>query len=340
MNAFEAVVDFVASPPWLFGLAAVLFLAARGSKWPWARGGGVLLLVLATAFLALGLSDEVFRANLLRPERLPVTVLLLSSAVLLWYEKARSRRGAFGEALPSRGVSPVDAVAATIVGLALVACAWLFPAASGPLADPASKPDLVRVPWFLLGLQEMAHFFEPWVAYFALPLFFLALLMALPWLGRDRTARDGGRSLFLFGWLLLWLLPLAVAAFLRGPHWIAFGPFETWDAARPPAAPPLTFSEIFWSRWLGGVQPERWWLRELPGMACLAGYLVLLPLALLRLPATRGAFDSYRRSLSPWRFRAALIAVLVLMLVPLKMAGRWLLDLGPWIYIPELPFAL
>ncbi len=339
MNAVEALLDFVASPPWLFSLALILFLAGRGSRWLWSRGGGALLLVLAAALLALGLADETFRHNLLRPERLPVTVLLLSSGVLMWLEMSRTSRGAVDEPPPDRGFSSADAGAATIVGLGLVACAWLFPAASGPVADPASTPDLVRVPWFLLALQELSHYFDPWVPYFALPLLFLGLLLALPWLGHEKTAQPGGRSLFLFGWLLLWLLPLAAAAFLRGPHWIAFGPFEAWDATRPPPAPPLAFSEVFWSGWLGGILPERWWLRELPGMLLLAGYFLLLPLALQRVGVTRRALESYSESLGAWRFRAALIAVLALLLVPLKMYGRWLLDIGHWIHIPELPFA-
>lgn len=343
METFQAIVDRLASPPWFFTLALAAFLACRRSPHPWTRAGGAALLAATLAFAGLALSDPGFRQRVLHPERLPVAVLCLSSLAVVWFEMRRVRRpGATGGAGETfRPPSPADALTATALGLVLVACALLVPAPLGAVADPAARPDLVKVPWFLTGLQELEHYFPPWVPYAAVPALLLAGLLGLPWLaeGETRAARPG-RALFLFGWFFLWLWPMATGALLRGPGWIARGPFEAWEAASPPPAEPRALSELFWIHWLRTFEPSSWWLRELPGILLLAAYFVLLPAGLSRWRATRGVLAGYRELLGPWRFRIAGAWVLAILLLPLKMYGRWLLDVGPWIRLPELAFEL
>ncbi len=343
MEVFTAVADYLAAPPRLFALVLVIFLTCRSTRLPWSRTGGWVLLLLVAVFLGIGLSDDVHRRLLLHPERLPVVVLVLSSVAVLWLEMRRFYlpAGQYSEA-PRLGRPPamrsVDATVATAVGLVLVALVLLRPPALGAEADPAARPVSVKAPWFLVGLQELDTYFDPWVPYRLLPLLLVAGLLGLPWL---ETGDDGGgrrRALFLLGWLLLWLSPMAVGALLRGPNWNAFGPFEAWDPTRPAPPVPRPLSEIFWLVWLRGSQPASWWLRELPGMLLLGGYFLLLPQALRRLALTRGAFETYLKAMGPWRFRAALAWVLAVMIVPLKMYGQWLLDIGYWIHLPELSF--
>jgi hypothetical protein len=131
---------------------------------------------------------------------------------------------------------------------------------------------------------------------------------------------------------------MAVGVLLRGPHWLAFGPFEAWDPSRPVPPAPRPLSEMFWIVWLRGAEPVGWWLRELPGMLLLSGYFVLVPLVLRRWRVTRGAFASYLKTMGAWRFRVALAWVLAVMIVPLKMYGQWLLHVGAWIHLPEISF--
>ncbi len=346
MESFETVVDFLAAPPRLFALVLVTYLACRGWKLPWSRVGGWVLLVMAVAFLGAGLSDGGFRRLILHPERLPVVILVLASVVILWTEMRWfwfPRRGetlrAPGSAYPTEPrPSSTDAAVATVVCLAVVICALLQPVALGPEADPVSSPGLVKAPWFFVGLQELGTYFDPWVPYLALPLLLVAGLLGLPYLQIGDTGAGQRRSLFLLGWLLLWLWPMAVGALLRGPHWNAFGPFETWDPSRPAALAPRPLSEVFWIGWLRSFEPADWWWRELPGMLLLSGYFVLLPMALRRLQMTGRAYANYRKAMGTWRFRAALAWVLALMVVPLKMYGQWLWGIGYWIYLPELPF--
>ena len=342
METFTAVADYLAAPPRLFALVLVIYLTCRGTHLPWGRAGGWVLLLLVATFLGIGLSDGIHRRLILHPERLPVVILVLSSVAVVWLEM---RRFYLPEGRPSttrrlERRPAVDAAGATATGLVLVALVALRSPALGAEADPTSRPDSFKAPWFFVGLQELGTYFDPWVPYFALPLLLVTGLLGLPWL---ETGDDGGgrrRSLFLLGWLLLWLWPMAVGALLRGPHWNVFGPFELWDPSRPAPPAPRPLSEIVWIVWLRGFQPASWWLRELPGMLLLTGYFVLLPLALRRWRLTRRAYESYQAAMGTWRFRAAMAWVLAVMLVPLKMYGQWLWDIGYWIHLPELAFNL
>mgnify|MGYP003694423651 CR=1 FL=1 len=47
-------------------------------------------------------------------------------------------------------------------------------------------------------------------------------------LHRSRSARSRS-TLFLFGFLILWVLLVILGTFLRGPNWNFFGPYEYWD---------------------------------------------------------------------------------------------------------------
>ena len=339
MDAFTSVVDYLAAPPRLFALALVTFLACRGSKVPWSRAAGWVLLVLVAGVLGAGLADATFRRLILHPERLPVVILLLSSVAVLWTEMRRLHAsGGPEDRLTGAPVTTSDAVVATAVGCGLVILVLLLPAPLGAEADSAARPDLVKAPWFFAGLQELGAYFDPWVPNLALPLLLIAGLFGLPYLEAGDAGGGRRRSLFLLGWLLLWLWPMVVGALLRGPHWLAFGPFEAWDSARPVPPAPRPLSEMFWIVWLRGAEPSSWWLRELPGILLLGGYFVLLPLALRRWRVTRGAFASYRKTMGVWRFRAALAWVLAVMIVPIKMYGQWLLEVGAWIHLPEISF--
>ncbi len=366
MELFEGLVDHLAAPPRLFTLALVLFLASRGSKLPFSRGGGMALAGLGLVLAFAGLSDAGCRRLLLHPESLPVVILVLSSSAVLWFEMRRLRlpggAGTPGAAAPGAGISTADAITATAVGLALVACTMLLPPPLGLEADPTVRPDLVKAPWFFVGLQELELYLDPWVPYLALPLLLVAGLFGLPYLrppeggptkhsaGGGATERpaerpaEGGptqhspNSLFLFGWLLLWLWPMVAGALLRGPHWIAFGPFEVWQTSLPAPPAPRNLSEVFWLGWLRGTEPVSWWFRELPGVLLVAALFVLLPIVLRRWRITGGAFASYRKTLGTWRFRLTLAWILALMVVPLKMYGWWLWGIGYWIHVPELSF--
>lgn len=348
MELFENTVDRFASPLILYSAALLLIIAAARNRFLLKRWAGIVLLVLTAAFLAVGLADAGFRDLVLDPARLPALVWWLLSLAVLWLALYRAPQAPPEPAEGTAdGTLAGDAPVVVWAGVALMACAFFLEPPLGSsavgLSAGSSAVPAVDMPWFLSGFQELRFYFDPWMAHFGLPALFVAALLALPYLdgtpaGEDDPAGERRRLMtFAAAVLLLVLLPVLVATFLRGPHWNAFGPFEVRDAAHPRPIPAFPLSEVFWCRWLGrSAPPSSWPLRELPGGLLLAGYFLFLPWVLARWSATRRPLGRYRQAVGPWRYRLALALGLALAIVPLKMYGRWLFDIGLWLTLPEL----
>src|SRR5687768_17378364 len=95
------------------------------------------------------------------------------------------------------------------------------------IANPTKTPNPSKAPWYFLGLQEMLVYFDPWFAGVVLPSLIIVGLMAIPYI--DTNPKGNGYftfkerrveiSLFLFGFLILWVLLVLLGTFLRGPNW-------------------------------------------------------------------------------------------------------------------------
>src|SRR5262249_20859736 len=160
-------------------------------------------------------------------------------------------------------------------------------------------------PWYFLGLQELLVYFDPWIAGVLLPLLIILGLVALPYM--DKNPRGNGYytfaerkfviSIFMFGWMIMWVVLIVLGTFLRGPNWNIFGPYETWDPHRPAALLNVNVAEVFWvviPSWL----KAGWWkpglptesvmgvpafiMREAPGLVLLGGYFFVLPVILAK----------------------------------------------------------
>ncbi len=338
MELFQSTIDRLASPLVLYTAALVGIALASRTRFLLSRWGGVALLILALAVFATGLRDVGFRDLVLDPARLPVLLWFFLSLVFLWvalhlaHDPAKSDRDS--EASASRESSGAEASILVLAGVATMACAYFL---EPPLGG-------AKTSWFLDGFQEMRLYFDPWMATVGLPALFFLALLALPYLDagivESDVIRDRRRLMtFAAACVLLVLLPVLIAVFLRDPQGNIYGPFELRDPARPQPIPANPLSEVFWCRGLGmAAPPSAWWLRELPGVALLAGYFVFLPWWLCRWSATRKALERYRQAVGPWRFVVALILALSLVLVPIKMYGSWLLGIGQWLSFPELSF--
>jgi len=178
-----------------------------------------------------------------------------------------------------------------------------------------------------------------------LPSLIVIGLCALPYL--DVNSRGNGyytlrerplaQGVFLFGFVVLWLLPIVVGTFLRGPNWSFFGPFEPWDVNRATPGASVDLSTIFWSTWLGGELPSRdslgpgyWFIRELPGLCILVILLIEVPVVLRRTVMRRAA-DAMGRS----RFLVVTILLAMMSLIPIKMLLRWVFHIKYIVAIPE-----
>jgi hypothetical protein len=346
MELFETSIDRLASPLVLYSSALLLIVVATRTRFLFGRLGGVGLSALAAAVLGAGLADARFRALVLDPARLPALVLLLSTLAFLWLALHRPR-GAEPRpaAIPAERPAGEAAVVVAAGTLLMAGAFFLDPPLGRSALDLAADASTVsgRTPWFLGGLHELGSYFEPWMADFGLPALLVAALLALPYLdvsaaAEDDPARERRRLMtFAAASLLLVLLPIVVATFVRGPHGIAFGPFEARDAVRPTPAPAVPLAEVFWCRGLGmSAPPAAWLLRELPGVLALTGWFFFLPWLLARWSATRKAVERYRKAVGARRYQLTLALALCLAIVPLKMYGRWLFGIGRWLDLPEL----
>ncbi len=204
-------------------------------------------------------------------------------------------------------------------------------------ANPSRTPNPSKAPWYFLGLQEMLVYFDPWLAGVIIPGLLIAGLMVLPYV--DVNPKGNGYycyeerkfaiNSFLFGFLVLWVALIIIGVFLRGPGWNFFMPWQEWDPHKVVALTNVnlvdlpvikSFSPLFK---VGGV--------DILGGLVLGAYL-----------ATGGVFwQLYKdksptlQKMGPARYYVTAFFFLMMMLLPLKMALRWVLHVKyiwatPW----------
>jgi hypothetical protein len=205
-------------------------------------------------------------------------------------------------------------------------------------ADPNVAPNPAKAPWYFLGLQEMLVYFDPWLAGVILPGLIIVGLIAIPYMDKNPAGngyytfkeRKFAITTFLFGFVILWIVLIVFGTFLRGPNWNFFGPYEYWDLHRPMALLNTEFHDLFWIGVLGRALPTHYLIRELPGIALIAGYFVFGPLILKKL-----FFEKLYRQMGFARYSVMAMLLLVMLLMPIKMVLRWTLNLHYIVGITE-----
>jgi len=140
-------------------------------------------------------------------------------------------------------------------------------------------------------------------------------------------------SLFMFGWLVLWIMLIIVGTFLRGPNWNFFGPFEYWDIHKLEALTNINFSEIIYIKWLNTGLPDSILLREIWGILIVLGYFLILP-PLLAKTVLKGMYAR----LGVARYSVFIVLIIIALTLPIKMYLRWIFNLKYIISIPEYFF--
>ena len=75
-----------------------------------------------------------------------------------------------------RVAAAIELLACVLVGIALV---WDAPLEG--LADPMHTPNPAKAPWYFLGLQELLHYFPPFVAGVIIPGLVVMALIVIPY---------------------------------------------------------------------------------------------------------------------------------------------------------------
>jgi menaquinol-cytochrome c reductase cytochrome b/c subunit len=112
---------------------------------------------------------------------------------------------------------------ALVIAMVLVALFWDAPLEQ--LANPLLTPNPAKAPWYFLGLQELLHFFPPFVAGILIPTLVVIALVIIPYFnvnveGEAIWARRPSQNL----WTVL-LTVFVLLAFLAVFHaWTIFVP--------------------------------------------------------------------------------------------------------------------
>jgi hypothetical protein len=352
--ALKPLIDRVLTPPAVFLIAVAAFAALIAFRTRWTRPRAALVLGAAVlAAFALVASDPEAASKLRAPDAPALLLLLASLGAALWLA---FRRISLNDALSRDGLPTleereseswvlawpeliyVEFLALIAASIGLVLWSLLAPAPLEGPADPGTTPNPAKAPWYFVGLQELLAYFDPTWAGTIIPGLIIFGLAAIPYL--DRNPRGNGTytfrerpfaiTVFLFGFLVLWVLPMFVGTFFRGPGWASFGPFESWTDGNVEAASTLNFSEVFYCRILGAPLPREVFVRELPGLVLAIAYFLGLPPILARTVLKRE-----RAALGRIRFAVLTLLLLFMAAVPIKMALRWAFDIKYLVAIPE-----
>ena len=374
VDTFKEIVNSVTAPEIFITVAAVVFFLAMRYHVFWKPRVALATGVAGAIFLVVSLFDPNFVLIVSKPDNIPIVAMLFLVGFFVWLAMSQALenddRIARGE--PVREASDgetektsvwpnlvyTEMLAMILVTIVLIVWAIAFKAPIEEPANPARTPNPSKAPWYFLGLQEMLVYFDPWLAGVVFPTLIIVGLMAIPYI--DKNPKGGGYysfkerrveiTLFLFGFLILWVLLLILGTFLRGPNWNFFGPYEFWDIHKLEALVNINLSEYFWIRLLNRKMPPML-VRELPGMVLVILYIGVLPVLLatrerlLAVPVGQGrsvtvvpGLRKYYEKLGPVRYSVFVLLLLSMMALPIKMVLRWLFNLKYIVAMPEIFF--
>jgi hypothetical protein len=321
--------------------------------------------------MGMSLTDQNFAAIVTKPDNVPIVGLVFLLGFFTWLSAYQAVQN--DERL-KQGLGPLEKLdeekvlvwpdlvyteLICMVALTAFLTVWAI-SLQAPLEEPASAvktPNPSKAPWYFLGLQEMLVYYDPWMAGVVLPSMVIVGLMAIPYIDFNKTGngyytidqRKFAYLTFQFGFLVLWVTLIVMGTFLRGPNWNFFGPYEIWDAHKVEALNNRDLSEFFWIDMpdllnLGWSRPKApegssdltkvgyAIYRELPGILLVIGYLAILPPMLV--VVSKFFRDLFIR-MGFIRYMVLANLLLMMLLLPLKMLGRWTVNLKYVISMPE-----
>jgi hypothetical protein len=374
VNALKEFINFLTAPAIFITLATVIFFLALRYRVFWKPRVALGVAVAGTIFLAVSLFDPNFVLIVKKPDNIPIVAMLFLVGFFVWLAMSQAlenddriargepvREASDGEA-DKTSVWPnlvyIEMIAMILVTIVLIIWAITFQAPIEEPANPARTPNPSKAPWYFLGLQEMLVYYDPWLAGVVFPTLIIVGLMAIPYI--DKNPKGNGYysfkerrveiTIFLFGFLILWVLLLILGTFLRGPNWNFFGPYEFWDTHKLEALVNVNLSEYFWV-WLLNRRLPSMLVRELPGILLVVLYLGVLPVVLARrervlaVPVGQGrsvtvvpGLKKYYEKLGAVRYGVFVMLLLSMIALPIKMVLRWLFNLKYIVAMPEIFF--
>ncbi len=360
MTLVQGLKDFInllTAPEIFITFAAVLLLLSMRVKAFWSAKVAATAGILAVVFVAVSMLDPNFAKIVKKPDNVPIVAMLFLVGFFTWLAMWQAHRN---DERIARGEKPAEAsngegektwvwpdlvyteLVCMVIGMiVLVAWGLAFHAPIEEPANPARTPNPSKAPWYFLGLQEMLVYYDPWLAGVVFPSLIIVGLMAIPYI--DTNPKGNGYftfaerkteiTLFLFGFIILWVLLLILGTFLRGPNWNFFGPYEYWDLHKLLALNNVNLSEFVWVRMLRTGLPKNMFVREVFGILAVVFYVVALPGILARTLLKR-----FHEKMGPWRYAVFVLLLLGMVALPIKMILRWTINLKYIVAMPEIFF--
>ncbi len=367
-DRIKDLINAGSAPEWFVPITVVLLLVGLAGYRFFSRPKVAAALALAfVAFYVWSALDPDFLNIIKKPDNVPITMMIVFTGIFTWiaFRQAaiNDERMERGEPLIESGsddkvlVWPdlvyTEMIALVLCTVVLVVWAIVLKAPLEPPANPTNIPNPSKAPWYFLGLQELLVYFDPWIAGVLLPSLIIVGLIALPYI--DKNPRGNGYftfkqrrfviSIYMFGWVIMWIVLIIIGTFLRGPNWNIFGPYETWDPHRPAALLNIHVSDVFWvilPSWLdwefwspglptqpvGGV--PAFVIREAPGAILLFGYFFVLPVIL-----AKTVFRKIYRDIGLIRYCVFWMLMSWMFIVPIKMVLRWMFNLKYFLAVTE-----
>lgn len=358
----KELINWVADPIRSFPIVTVVFfLMLRYYRVIGTKKFGLWALVLSLPIVAWACADPNFLAIILWPDNIPINILIVLASFLTWLT---FHKAAVNDERIEAGLGPLEGtpenrekvwcwpnlvytelfviIATTIF---LVVWAIIFKAPLEEPANPTWAPNPAKAPWYFLGLQEMLVYFDPWMAGVILPGIIVVGLIAIPYIDTNPkgngyytfSERKMAVSLFLYGWVVLWLYLIIVGTFLRGPNWTFYGPFEYWDFHKVVAEYNVNLSEFLWIKILNVPMPKNMYVREILGIILTLLYVFVLPVIILK--KTKWG-QRMEQNIGTIRYYILIFLVLSMASLPIKMVLRWLFTLKYIVALPELELNL
>src|SRR5256712_10558136 len=356
MGFIKGIFNALANPRYFLALAVVslgVLIWKRERVASNTFGYGVLGFL--TVFFGFGTFDPNFRLIVTKPDNVPIVGLIFLLVFFVWYSL---REGVLNDRRIAAGKGPsekeeadrvwvwpdlvyTEMISLIVCSVTLIVSSILMKASLEQPANRSLTPNPSKAPWYFLGLQEMLVYFDPWLAGVVLPSLIIVGLICIPYIDKNPKGngyftfaeRKAEVTIFLFGFVILWVSLIVLGTFLRGPNWNFFGPFEYWDIHKLEALTNVNLSEYIWVRAFRTGLPTQWYLREIFGILFVLFYVFALPVIL-----AKGLFKNYLEKLGAPRYYVTVFLFLMMMSLPLKMLARWIFTLKYVVAIPEFFF--
>lgn len=366
MEFIKSIINWLSGPTVLFTLATAGFILSLIYTQVWSKKVAYIVFSVMAVFYVVSMFDPNFYLIVAKPDNVPITFVLFLVAFFTWYAMYQGtendRRIEAGEPVLEKQeeekvwVWPdlvyTEMLCMVILGIGLMVWSILLPAPLEQPANPADSPNPSKAPWYFLGLQEMLVYFDPWLAGVVFPTLIIVGLMAIPYIDTNPKGngyftfkeRKAEISIFLYGYLILWVLLVISGTFLRGPNWNFFGPYEYWDQHRIEPLLNVNVSDFFWVQLLNRPLPSNMFIREFLGIILTIGYVGVLPVVLAKpkekLPGFLkwASLHKYYEKMGPARYYVGVVLFLLMMSLPIKMYLRWAFNLKYILAFPEIFF--